>query len=115
MAVVELERDVTQYRPRALHMHPAWIGSYPDAVQKLAKAAIEALSQIGGEASKAAVVDALRALEFTTPGQRGEDAVRRGRAGEALNAGDWDALADCVKTRLECEAREREDGPLRHK
>ena len=110
MAVVELERDVVQYRPKALHMQPAWIGGYPIAVQKLAKAAIEALDQIGGGACKAAVVDALRALEFTTPGQRGEDAVRRGRAGEALNAGDWDALADCVKTRLEGEARVRDAG-----
>ena len=110
MAVVELERDVTQYRPRALHVQPEWIAAYPDPVQKLAKAAIEALNQIGGEASKASVIDALRALEFTTPGQRGEDAVCRGRAGETLNGGDWTALADCVKTRLECEARERDAG-----
>jgi hypothetical protein len=106
MAVVELERDVTQYRPRALHMHPAWIGSYPDAVQKLAKAAIEALSQIGGEASKAAVVDALRALEFTTPGQRGEDAVRRGRAAKekpktvVMGRGPVVAIPTIVKTML---------------
>lgn len=110
MAIVELERDVTQYRPRALHVQPEWIAAYPDPVQKLARAAIEALDQIGGEAPRAAVVDALRALEFTSPGQRGEDAVRRGRAGEPLNAGDWDALADCVKTRLECEARARDGG-----
>jgi len=106
MAVVELERDVTQYRPRALHVQPEWIAGYPGPVQKLARAAIDALDQIAASATKEALVVALRRLEFPTPGQHGEDALRRGRAGETLTAGDWDALAECVQTRMECEARE---------
>ena len=111
----EIDRNVDGYVPRALHPAPdaEWIRDLPEREQIAAKALIAARDDVSAEAPRLAIEEALKKMRFDTPGKRGEDAVRRGRAGETLSAGDWNALADCVAARLANEAREVETvGPF---
>ena len=109
MAVnMEIDRDVQEYVPRALRATPdaEWIKELPDREQIAARALLAARDDVSAEAPRAAIDEALKKMHFDTPGKRGEDAVKRGRDGETLSVGDWDALSDCVSARLENEARE---------
>ena len=105
MATVEMERSVEEYVPKAL-TDDAWIHDLPEREQIAAKALLVARADISAEAPRSAIDEALKKMRFDTPGKRGEDAVKRGRDGETLSVGDWDALSDCVSARLENEARE---------
>ncbi len=86
-----------------------WLHRCDPLTRRVAQAALNALPQVAAEHNRAEIIDSLKALEFAgSVALWGEDAVKRGRKGEALSNADWDVLAKCVKTRAEAEVRERE-------
>ena len=107
-AVRELDRAVEDYHPPKLY-DTTWLDELTPLERVTANALLRARNALAGEADQREVDEALIPLRFRTSGSRGEDAVRRGRMGEVLSAGDWNALADCVITRIECEGGEMDD------
>jgi hypothetical protein len=104
-----LDRVVEDYHPPKLY-DSAWLDELTPLERTTANALLRARNALAGEADQREVDEALIQLRFRSPGARGEDAVRRLRMREPLSAGDWDALSDCVKTRIECEDRESDAG-----
>lgn len=107
MAVVEKE-NVRNFERPVLAVQPEWIARLETPVRRAVEALFAARANCPAESVQGQIMEALRGLEFESVGERADDAATRGMAGETLSAGDWAAIRDCVKARLECEARERE-------
>lgn len=107
MAVVRDEREVKPYEPNPLGR--IWMRRLDPPVRKVAEAAYNAIKHVGADSVKRQLKEALKGLEYNgSLGDWGTDAVRRGRAGEALSAADWNVLAECAKAMSEAEARQKD-------
>lgn len=111
-AVREIDRAVEEYNPPTLAKRPGWLDRLDKPVRVAVEALLAAQAHVGADAIQQQIVEALRGVQFETIGERADDAVMRGMAGEPLSRGDWYAIQDCTKSRLEAEARERDSNDV---
>ena len=97
MAVVRDEREVKPYEPNPLGR--IWMRRLDPPVRKVAEAAYNAIKHVGADSVKRQLKEALKGLEYNgSLGDWGTDAVRRGRAGEALSAADFSMVCAAGKS-----------------